>query len=73
MEGIKMASLDSVKTTILTSTKLRSNFTVYVCLYQDFIIQSTIANNDQSLLIASVGQEGDGEKNTGWAKRKRGS
>ena len=64
MEGIKTAALDNIKTAILSSTALRSDFTACVGLYKDFIFQSN--NTEQAqLMIAAM----DSEKDT---KRKRG-
>ena len=72
MGGINTAALDSVKSTILTSTTLRSDFTACVGLYQDFITQSDIASDNQSLLISAVHDEDASNEDHG-GKRKRGT
>ena len=61
-EGIKTSSLDSVKNTILDSSTLRSDLTACVALYTDFIQQATIANDNQSLLIAGLETGGRGAR-----------
>ena len=51
--GIKVTSLDSVKTRIMSDEKLRSDFNACVNLFQDFIEQSG-AGQSRDVLIAAV-------------------
>lgn len=51
--GIKVTSLDTVKTQIMSDEKLRSDFNACVNLFQDFIEQSG-AGQSRDVLIAAV-------------------
>ena len=74
MAGIKTDKFDSVKTQILSTAALRSNFTGYVTLYKDFISQARNTGGANSLNISAFNSNGDqppkgggrgGERETG--------
>ena len=66
--GIKIITLDAIKTQIIVSYTLRSNFDFCVTLYTDFISQARTNSADQTLLIAGIS---DAIPQGGGKKRKR--
>ena len=81
LKGIKTFKLDAVKTTILASDALRSDFGCCVTLYKDFQLQNEGVAGDDSRNISKVDvddeNEGEGGNNrngrrSGGGRRKRG-
>ena len=68
LKGIRTDALDTVKTQILSSSTLRSDFSACVSLYKDFISQESSLTTPQSLQIAGMFQVTGSEKVGG--KRK---
>ena len=69
LAGIKTDTLDAVKTQIIASKLLHSDFAACVILYKDFISQARTNSNGQSLLITGVSHDtwsqGEGKKRSG--------
>ncbi len=66
VDGIKTTKLDTIKSQILATPALRSDFDASVNLFQDFIKQ--VPSNKKEISIAAVGTDRGGEHGSGQVK-----
>ena len=75
LKGIKSTKMDSVKTAILASPTLRSDFNSCVALYKDFMTQNEgVSGGEHNIsgLNTEKGGDSNKKKGNGKGKRKRG-